>query len=362
MSVTPARCQFVDWMKAAGIGVIVYGHVAHATTVSLTPPIYLKQLGVAFFLFATGFTLARERRRTAEVLINRLFQIYLFGVPLAAIITIAGLLAGPGPALSNYLPFAGGANVAFDNFPANPTTWYIGTYLHFLVLWALWLRRVRIRLWMVALALLLEMPVRALLIVYAGPFVAYMFLTNWIAVFLFGLERGAHRDQRAGLGVGLAGLMLIGGAWWAVAVRDVWFAPDFPFMTVIGWPVLSGAAMVSAGVSLFYIAGAGLLFELTRRHEAPAPVRFLARNSLIIFLAHMPLFFLLNPALVAWNLGYWTRTVVHLVICLPVLALVSEAIVWRVDPARLRARALAGAAALTPRIARPAPTVTWSDR
>jgi peptidoglycan/LPS O-acetylase OafA/YrhL len=349
-------------MKAAGISVIVYGHVAHATTVALTPPIYLKQLGVAFFLFATGFTLARERRRTAEVLINRLFQIYLFGVPLAAMITLFGLLAGPGPAFSNYLPFAGGANVAFDNFPANPTTWYIGTYLHFLVLWALWLRRVRVRLWMVALALLLEIPVRALLLVYAGPFVAYMFLTNWSAVFLLGLARGAHRDQRAGLGLGSTGLLLIGLAWWAVAVRDIWFAPDFPFMTIVGSPGLSGAAIVSSGVSLFYIAGAGLLFELTRRHEAPAPVRFLARNSLIIFLAHMPLFFALNPALTAWGLGYWTRSAIHLVMCLPVLAIVSEAIVSRVDLSRLRARALAAATALTARIAGTASTVTWSDR
>ena len=39
--------------------VIVYGHVSRA--VAVTAPIYPKQLGVAFFLFASGFTLARER-------------------------------------------------------------------------------------------------------------------------------------------------------------------------------------------------------------------------------------------------------------------------------------------------------------
>ena len=58
------------------MSVIVYGHVAHATTVPLTPPIYLKQFGVAFFLFATGFTLARERRSRASAVFNRLFQVY----------------------------------------------------------------------------------------------------------------------------------------------------------------------------------------------------------------------------------------------------------------------------------------------
>ena len=43
-----ASYPFVDWMKAVGMSLIVYGHVAHATTVPLTPPIYLKQFGVAF--------------------------------------------------------------------------------------------------------------------------------------------------------------------------------------------------------------------------------------------------------------------------------------------------------------------------
>ena len=113
---------FVDWMKALGMGVIVYGHVAHATTVPLTPPIYLKQFGVAFFLFASGFTLARERRSAGETVFNRLFQVYLFGLSLAMLLTIVNVLSGGHGAPSNYLPFAAGLNVIVDNFPANPTT------------------------------------------------------------------------------------------------------------------------------------------------------------------------------------------------------------------------------------------------
>src|SRR6186997_858843 len=91
----PARpYPFVDWMKALGMSVIVYGHVAHATTVPLTPPIYLKQFGVAFFLFASGFTLARERRGAGETVFNRLFQVYLFGLSLAFLLTIVNLVTG----------------------------------------------------------------------------------------------------------------------------------------------------------------------------------------------------------------------------------------------------------------------------
>ena len=44
---------FVDWMKAIGLILIVYGHVAHASTVWIAPPIYIKQFGVTFFIFAT---------------------------------------------------------------------------------------------------------------------------------------------------------------------------------------------------------------------------------------------------------------------------------------------------------------------
>ena len=326
-------------MKALGIGVIVYGHVAHASTVALTPPIYVKQLGVALFLFAAAFTLARERRAAVEVVFNRLFQVYLFGLTLAALITVKGLLAGSGPALSNYLPFAAGANVLFDNFPANPTTWYIGTYLHLLIVWAVWLRRVRVRGWMVFAMIAIEIPIRAVLMRTAGGFVAYMLLTNWSAVFLLGMARGAQAaEARGGVApylAALAGVLAVG-----VAVgRWSGFVPTFPFMTLGRAPSFAGAVGVSAGVSFLYVVIAGLVFEVTRRVAAPAPVAFVARNSLIVFLAHMPVFLALHPVLVAWGLGYWARVGVQLFVCLPGLAIVSEVVRAVVRPEKLRALA-----------------------
>ena len=170
--------QMLDWMKAVGMCLIVYGHVAAATTIPLTPPVYLKQFGVAFFLFATAFTLARETRPAARVLCNRLFRVYLFGVALAVLITLGTGWTTGGLALSNYLPFLGGANVVFDNFPVNPTTRYVGTYLHFLILWVVVLRHVHVRAWMVVVALLAEIPIRMALITIGGRFVAYMVLTT----------------------------------------------------------------------------------------------------------------------------------------------------------------------------------------
>jgi hypothetical protein len=328
-------------MKALGMSLIVYGHVAHATTVPLTPPIYLKQFGVAFFLFATGFTLARERRSAAETVFNRLFQVYLFGLSLAFLLTILSAVGGGRGAPSNYLPFAAGLNVVVNNFPANPTTWYLGTYVHFMLIWAVWLRRIRIRTWMVLAALAIEIPIRALLMASAGSFVAYMLLTNWAGVFLLGMARGADADEKVrtshrGYGVALvAGLGVWGGA-----MQFLPFEATFPFMSLTGWPPAAGLLFVSASVSLLYAGTTVLLFEATRHLETtPALVAFVARNSLIIFLVHMPVYYLLQPVLAGWTTSYWTRVGIQLLVCLPGLALLSEGIVAVVRPGQLRGRA-----------------------
>ena len=304
--------------------VIVYGHVTRA--VAVTAPIYPKQLGVAFFLFAGGFTLARERRPISQALCKRLFQTWLFAFVLAAGIAVAGAIDGTGLALSNFLPLVG-ANVVFNNFPANPTTWYLGTYLHLLLIWAIWLRKIRVRRWMVLAAVALEIPIRAALMATAGRFVAYMLLTNWMAVFLLGLAQGADDDEqvaRSPLPYIVGGIAAM--AVWAFAVRLLPLEMTVPFITLRGWPEIAGLLAVSLGVSVLYLLPTVIAFEATRRLAAPAPVRFIARNTPIIFLAHMPVFLALHPVLVAWHFGYAARVIVQLLVCLVGLAALSEAI------------------------------------
>ena len=311
-------------MKALGMTVIVYGHVTRA--VPLTPPIYPKQFGVAFFLFASGFTLARDRRPAMEAVYRRLFQTWLFAFVLAAGLAVAGAMSGSGLTLSNFLPLVG-ANLIFDNFPANPTTWYLGTYLHLVLLWAIWLRRIQVRRWMVVAAFALEIPLRALLIASAGRFIAYMLLTNWMAVFLFGLAQGAEPDEempRSPLPYAVGGVAAI--VVWGLATRTLPLELTVPFMTLRGWPPVAGLLAVSAAVSALYLCATAVAFEATRRVAAPAAVRFIARNTPIIFLAHMPLFHALHPLLVAWQVGYVPRVAVELLINLVGLGLVSEAI------------------------------------
>ena len=336
------RSEAIDWLKALGITVIVYGHVGASTTVTWTPPIYVKQLGVAFFVFATGFTLARERRSVAEALITRLFPVCLFGLAVAGLITSVGLLSGgglasgSGLALSNYLPFLAGANVVFDHFPANPTTWYVGTYLHILVVWALWLRRERVGVRLALGALLLEIPIRAGLIAWAGPYVAYMLLTNWMTVFLLGMLWGSRTASGSPGGAwpyiaALAGGLVTSAIGWRFMNPE----PTFPFMTLHGVPRTAGVFLVSTAVSILYVFATLLAFAAAQRLRAPTVVKFLARNSLLVFLAHMPLYFTLHPLLVSTQLTYSWRTLILFVVCLPLLSLGSEVATRVINPKRL---------------------------
>jgi peptidoglycan/LPS O-acetylase OafA/YrhL len=336
-------------MKAIGIALIVYGHVAHATTVPLTPPVYLKQFGVTLFVFVTGFTLARERRAPLAVLFARLFPVYFYGCLFAVLFAIAGSATGDGLALSNMLPFLGGVNVLLDHFPANPSTWYVGTYLHLLLLWAVLFRRLPITRWTIAAVMVLEISARAMLVAYAGFYVGYMAVTSWLAVFLLGLWQGARGEAtRQSSPLPFAAMLVAGVLLWAKAAWSLGIVPTFPFMTVADVDDLTGAFAVSIGASTLYFFVTLLVFEVTRRLPAFAAIRFTARTSLIVFLAHMPVFFALNPILAEAGVPYAARAVILLLICGPVLAIVSEGI-YRLAPAdALRARLLARLGAAGP--------------
>jgi hypothetical protein len=99
-----------------------------------------------------------------------------------------------------------------------------------LLLWAVLLRNIEIRRWMIAATLPVEVAARAVLL-DTGVFVAYMAVPNWATVVLLGLMRGARADASpAGAAWKPAlGLMAFLAAWGAVAAS---LGPDatFPFM------------------------------------------------------------------------------------------------------------------------------------
>ena len=335
---------FMDWMKCVGIFLIVMGHVAGRPTNFALPPIYPKQLGVAFFIFVMAYSLARETRPRWQVLFNRLFEVYLFGGAIALLLSIVMFATRGTLQLSNYLPFALGVNVVFNNFPANPTMWYIGTYLHVLLLWALGLRHIRVRAWMLVVSFGLEVALRAILIPTAGEYIAYMLLPNWVTVFMVGTLFGQQAEARSTespanrrAGVAFYALLAVafGAVWYTITTPYV-VDHSFPFMRLSSVGSLGDAAITSVSVSVVYLAWTLLAFQITRRASAWTSVQFFARNTLIIFIAHMPVFYALDSVLRRWTIAYAPRAVVQLLVCFVGLALISEVVTRAIRPKALR--------------------------
>jgi peptidoglycan/LPS O-acetylase OafA/YrhL len=109
-------------------------------------------------------------------------------------------------------------------------------------------------------------------------------------------------------------------------------------MTIDGWPTVANLLVVSTAASTLYVVTTLLAFGATRRLAAPAPIRFMALNSLIVFLGHMPIYMALHPVLVTWELTYWSRVAVQLIVCLVLLGIISEVLVRLIMPKRLGAR------------------------
>ena len=328
---------FVDWLKTFGLALIVYGHVAMRTSPLVVPPIYQKQLGVAFFVFAMGFTLARERRSHWRVAYNRVFEVWMMGLLFALLMSAIGLKFWGDANESNYLPLAVITTFYMNDFPANPTTWYIGTYIHLLLAWAFVLRRVRLTpAGLLALAIS-EIMVRALLIVVMGRYSAYMFLGNWITLLALGMWIGQHEPLPVVKSRwNAAALLLVLVIGWPVAARQLPWRLEFPFMDLpLGtW---TSAFIVSVCCSAVYFAYTTVTYAFARTLPASAVARFFARNTVVVFIVHMPVYYLMQWLLVPIT-SYPMRVTLEFFVCFVVLAVVSEGVRAVLRPEQLRER------------------------
>jgi hypothetical protein len=329
------RLAFLDWMKAIGMMLIVYGHAPAGGLVMFTMPFNPKQLGVALFVFASGYSLAREQRPTLRVLYNRLFELVLWGGLSAILYSLLSLLLVGDLAESNYLPFLGGINVLWDMFPANPTTWYIGTYLHLLLIWALarrWL--VRVSYPMIGAALVLEITARSVLCAYDVNFIAYMAFPNWLALLLVGMraQQQPSLPPSAGRLAALLGL----GVLWGVVQQWLPWQDGFPYARLdLGWAP-ADVVVTSSIISLLYHGYTHWFFGLTRRLADTATIRFLARNTLLVFIVHMPLVYWLSPIINPQIDSVVLRVLTNLALYYFALSLLSEGLRALVRPGRLR--------------------------
>jgi Acyltransferase family len=329
--------HFIDWMKSIGMFLIVFGHAAGGSIMPLTPPIYGKQLGVAFFIFVIGWGLARESRDRIQVVYNRLFPVFLFGLGFAMLMSAVVFATQRDLNESNYLPFLFGVNVLLNDFPANPTTWFIGTYIHIVLLWALVFHETRVRLWMIGCSFVGEILFRAVMLDTGALFRTYMMLPNWVSVFLLGMYMCDRVDEtkRETLPLyvfGLATLLIA----WTLGMRQVALDGVFPTRNFIGMGGWGAALVRSACITFLYVSYTWLIFEITRRLPGYALIAFFSRHTLFIFIAHMPLLFALQQLLPTFIPNYWLRISLSVLVLYPGLAIVSEIIMRVLHPEKFR--------------------------
>lgn len=345
MSVSQQHQGFIDWMKAVGMILIVIGHVVGAKDAlfnSVSAPVYSKQLGVAFFVFVAGWGLGnchRERRKEA---FNRLFPIFFYGAVCAVLMSGLTWIAKHDLAESNYMPLAFGVNVFFNFFPANPTTWYIGMYLHLILLWW-WLAPTRISIGWVVPVVVIEILIRAYFLSIDRPFTGYMMVTNWLGVFVLGYALCTTRQiTRASedrfKGIATLGILVVG--WllalflWREYTGSLGFDGSFPTRrnAGTGFSVL----WISAMVTVVYAANTLVAFAVFRHLNTPWLIGFVARNTLLIFILHMPLIYRLAPKISPLFDTVWQGKLVLIVLVFVILGLLSELINRLLPISRLR--------------------------
>jgi len=284
--------NFIDLMKAAGMLLIIFGHIIGDPSNfynQLTQPVHTKQIGVAFFVFITGWGLANNTKPALKAVYNRIFAFYFYGIIFAIFISILFIFLKGDTNPSNYLPFFFGINVFFNNFPANPTTWYIGTYLHILFFWYFFLQGKDIGKRHLVMAFVFENIIRCIFMAWQKDFIAYMLLPNWLTIFLLGMY--LHKKQQVVTTPKVFVLIFI---WlcviaiWTYLTKIIGFDGAFPFRNMTsGFPF--ALPVESLLVSATYIINTLFFFEIARRLPGFALVSFLARATLITVIVHMPI-------------------------------------------------------------------------
>ena len=162
-AVRPKAYPFIDWMKAVGMSLIVYGHVAHgdpvpADAADLPEAARRRLLPVRHRLHA-GPRDGERRRGGRSTGCSRC----CCSASRSPLLADDARRRSPAAAARRATTCrCRRAERHRQQLPGEPDHLVIGTYIHLLLIWAVWLRRVRVRMWMVLAALALEVPVRAL--------------------------------------------------------------------------------------------------------------------------------------------------------------------------------------------------------
>jgi hypothetical protein len=107
---------------------------------------------------------------------------------------------------------------------------------------------------------------------------------------------------------------------------------EFPFALVGGLSSRVPWLATSAAVSFLYLAHTWLMFRLTQRLPSVKGVEFLARNTLIVFIVHMPLIYWLCPYYYPLVPQGGLRVLANVILFFLLPACLSELIRWTIRP------------------------------
>jgi hypothetical protein len=174
------------------------------------------------------------------------------------------------------------------------------------------------------IAIIAEISIRAFLLYLDKDFIAYMFLHNWLTVFILGgylfQKKDTHWQPKT---VILVLAWLIAVALWASPLNTLISPNSFPFrdlMTNEGWaPILR-----SCLISIIYVVNTYVFFEIFRRLPKSKVIEFFARNSLITFIIHMPLIYGFNKEVFSYFDASWLQQLALIIIIFVSSAIISE--------------------------------------
>lgn len=289
--------NFIDLMKAVGMFLIIYGHIIgdpQDLYNLLTQPVHTKQIGVAFFVFITGWGLANDTKSPLRTIFNRVFPFYFYGIIFALFISLLFLFTKGDTNPSNYMPFVLGVNVLVNYFPANPTTWYIGTYLHILLFWFFFMQGKSIGYRHLIIALIIENVVRGFFMSFEQDYTAYMLLPNWLSVFLLGMY--LHQKRQLPTTPFVLVLIILWIGFFIVSnmvANTIGFDDAFPFRNMTS-EFAYAIPLESILISTMYIIHTLFFFEIARRLPSHAVILFFSNATLITVIIHMPIIFELS--------------------------------------------------------------------
>ena len=329
-------------MKAIGMLLILIGHIIGDPKNIynlLAQPTFTKQIGVAFFVFITGWGLANETRDSLKVVFNRLFPFYFYGVAFAVIVSLTFLVTKHDINPSNYLPFFLGVNVLFNNFPANPTTWYIGTYIHMLLFWYFFFAGKTVTPRHIVIAFLIENLIRSLILYWGRDFTGYMILPNWISVFLLGMYLHDRKQTDAKL-TGFVYILALGVVVtvWTLIANTMGFDGTFPFRN-LPYDQIWRFPVESLLTSVTYIIYTLLFFAAARRLPGNRIIVFFAEATLITVILHMPIIYETHKFFYSFFADPMTARIVYIFVIYIGLAVIARILNRMINLKMLRDRA-----------------------